>query len=69
MVTHGTLDAAYEALFRSAETTTDKPVLETLERECILRALQRTNGNQAAAAKLLGLNRATLRKRLDAYGL
>lgn len=33
--------------------------------ELIRAALQQTNGNQVAAAKLLGINRSTLRKKLD----
>jgi DNA-binding protein Fis len=35
-----------------------------MERHLILRVLQRTGGNQAQAAKLLGIDRGTLRDRI-----
>ena len=38
-----------------------KPLLEAV--------LQRTGGNQLRAARILGINRNTLRKKLDQYGL
>lgn len=43
--------------------------LETLEREFICQALDRTNGNKTGAARLLGLSRDTLRYRLEKYGI
>ncbi|MBK6920901.1 MAG: sigma 54-interacting transcriptional regulator [Deltaproteobacteria bacterium] len=39
------------------------------ERQRIIDALERCHGNQTEAAKLLGIARRTLIKRLDAYGL
>jgi two-component system, NtrC family, response regulator AtoC len=39
------------------------------ERNRIIAALDRVQGNQTEAAKLLGIARRTLIKRLDAYGL
>ncbi|MGF1571555.1 MAG: sigma-54-dependent transcriptional regulator [Sumerlaeia bacterium] len=42
--------------------------LETHEKELIEQALVRSNENKSAAAKLLGLSRATLRYRLEKYG-
>lgn len=39
----------------------EKPLLEAV--------LQRTSGNQLRAARILGINRNTLRKKLDQYGL
>jgi two-component system nitrogen regulation response regulator GlnG len=38
-----------------------------MEREMILQALKETNGNQVHAAKLLGITRATLRKRVEKF--
>jgi DNA-binding NtrC family response regulator len=43
--------------------------LETHERELIEQALERSGHNKSAAAKMLGLSRATLRYRLDKFGL
>lgn len=43
--------------------------VEALERELFRRVLTITKGNLTQAAKLLGLNRMTLRKRLARYGL
>jgi DNA-binding NtrC family response regulator len=43
--------------------------LETIERNRIEEALRLCGGNQTAAAKLLGIPRPTLLKRLDAYGI
>jgi DNA-binding protein Fis len=38
-----------------------------LERGLILRALQKTKGNQLKAALLLGINRITLRGKMERY--
>jgi PAS domain S-box-containing protein len=46
---------------RAAEVT--QP-LEDVEREQILRALRQTNGNRTKAAELLGISRATMKRRL-----
>jgi transcriptional regulator with PAS, ATPase and Fis domain len=43
--------------------------LETLERELVVQALQRTGGNQTKAATLLGLNRDQIRYRIEKFGL
>ena len=42
-------------------------VLPAVERELIIHALQETKGNQVQAAKLLGITRATLRKRVEKF--
>jgi two-component system, NtrC family, response regulator AtoC len=44
-------------------------VLEDVERELILQALSRAEGNKSRAAKLLGLSRATLRYRVEKLGI
>jgi DNA-binding protein Fis len=38
-----------------------------VERELIIHDLQETKGNQVHAAKLLGITRATLRKRVEKF--
>ncbi|MBI1799896.1 MAG: sigma-54-dependent Fis family transcriptional regulator [Candidatus Eisenbacteria bacterium] len=43
--------------------------LETLERELIVQALERTRGNKSQAARLLGLTRRTLYSRMERHGL
>ena len=43
--------------------------LEVLERELILRALDRAGGNKSQAARLLGLTRRTLYSRMERHGL
>jgi two-component system nitrogen regulation response regulator GlnG len=35
----------------------------------VIQALKETGGNQLHAAKLLGITRATLRKRVEKYGI
>lgn len=44
-------------------------VLDDIERSFIAQALERTQGNQSEAARLLGLTRYTLRYRMEKYGL
>ena len=44
-------------------------ILEHAEREIIIRALDETNSKQVKAAEILGMTRATLRKRMDQYDL
>lgn len=44
-------------------------VLQAIEKPLLLFALQRCDGNQSAAAELLGINRNTLRRKLQEYGL
>ena len=45
------------------------PPLVEVEREHILRALEATGGNKARAARILGMDRKTLYRKLDQYGL
>lgn len=46
-----------------------KNLLEKMEREFIRKALEETKGNQSQAARLLGINRNTLRNKIKAYGI
>jgi len=61
-------DQAVEALFQIASGDNKLLLLPWLEREFTLRAMAKTGNNQVRAAKLLGITRATLRKRLDRNG-
>ncbi|MBK1718061.1 helix-turn-helix domain-containing protein [Thiocystis violacea] len=44
-------------------------VMEEVERPLFETVLQHTNGNLSHAAKMLGMTRNTLRKRLGVYGI
>ena len=43
--------------------------IEILEKGMIQGALERTNGNQSAASKALGIHRNTLQRKMAEYGL
>ncbi|ODU23619.1 MAG: hypothetical protein ABS95_03385, partial [Verrucomicrobia bacterium SCN 57-15] len=58
-----------QQLFQLARTQNELAVLPAVERELIREALAQTRGNQVQAAKLLGITRATLRKRVDRFAL
>ena len=60
-----TKDRAVDILFNAAVDDPSLAILPWIEREFTLRAMQKTGDNQVRAAKLLGITRATLRKRLD----
>jgi nitrogen regulation protein NR(I) len=63
------LASAVETLFDFARNDPKLKLLPAAERELIVRALAETSGNQVQAAKLLGITRATLRKRVDKFGI
>jgi DNA-binding NtrC family response regulator len=62
------IDRAIDILFNSASSDKSLELLPWLEREFTLRAMDRTGNNQVRAAKLLGITRSTLRKRLERSG-
>jgi nitrogen regulation protein NR(I) len=55
------------ALFQWARKESTLKVIPAIERELIIQALIETQGNQVQAAKILGITRATLRKRIDKF--
>jgi len=61
------LDALFEELSSTLASSPDSDMISSLERGLILRALQRTKGNQVQAAQLLGINRSTLRSKMERY--
>ncbi|MEO6053570.1 MAG: sigma-54 dependent transcriptional regulator [Chthoniobacterales bacterium] len=63
------IDTAMDILFASGIKNSDIGLLPWIEREMTLRAMQKTANNQVRASKLLGITRATLRKRLEQAGL
>ena len=44
-------------------------IMKTVERPLLRQILLRTGGNQVQAAKILGINRNTLRKKMKLFGL
>ncbi|MGD0650244.1 MAG: sigma-54 dependent transcriptional regulator [Verrucomicrobiia bacterium] len=63
------IDAAVRPLFSLARNDSKLKIMAAVERELIIRALAETGGNQMQAAKLLGTTRATLRKRIEKFGI
>lgn len=68
----GTTDELVElaqALFRWARRAAGRKIIPAVERELVIQALRETEGNQVQAARLLGITRATLRKRIEKFGI
>ena len=65
----GALDipAVVRSLFQWARQESQLKLIAAVERELIIEALKETRGNQVQAAKLLGITRATLRKRVEKF--
>ncbi len=63
------LQRAVEILLDAAVANEELQLLPWLEREMTLHAMRRVGGNQVRAAKLLGITRGTLRKRLERYDI
>ena len=57
------------ALFHWARRDPKTKIIPAVERELVVEALKETKGNQVQAAKLLGITRATLRKRVEKFGI
>jgi two-component system nitrogen regulation response regulator GlnG len=67
----GTIDvvALTRRLFQWARKDPKLKLIPAVERELVIQALKETNGNQVQAAKLLGITRATLRKRIEKFDI
>ena len=63
------VSAMARQLFQWARREPKLKVLPAVERELVIAALKETSGNQVHAAKLLGITRATLRKRIEKFGI
>jgi two-component system nitrogen regulation response regulator GlnG len=59
--------ALTRVLFQWARDNPKLKILPAVERELIIQALLETKGNQVRSAKLLGITRATLRKRVEKF--
>lgn len=64
-----TVEAAIDRLLTEAESNQELALLPWLEKMFTLHALRRTEGNQVHAARMLGVSRATLRKRIERFGI
>ncbi|MBT5717727.1 MAG: sigma-54-dependent Fis family transcriptional regulator, partial [Opitutae bacterium] len=62
-------DEAYDIAYASARKTTEVNLLEIVEKEMIQRSLKENGGNQVKASAMLGITRATLRKRIDTHNI
>jgi two-component system nitrogen regulation response regulator GlnG len=68
-LSHGDAAALARQLFQWAKRDPKLKVIPAVERELVIQALKETNDNQVHAAKLLGITRATLRKRIDKFSI
>ena len=65
----------FAGLIRSAASTSpfrlppNGVVLEEIERQLVVQALERAGGNQTQAGHLLGINRDQVRYRIEKFGL
>lgn len=58
-----------ESLFKEKQGILYKSILEVVEKPLIEYVLERTEGNQLKAAKILGLNRNTIRTKIKKLGI
>ena len=63
------LDQYFNDLDGDKPTALYEMVINTVEKPLLLYIMNKTEGNQSKAAKMLGLNRNTLRKKLKQYNL
>jgi DNA-binding NtrC family response regulator len=61
------IDILFEELSKSPGTSPETDMISVIEKGLILRALQKTRGNQLQAAQILGMNRSTLRGKMEKY--
>jgi two-component system nitrogen regulation response regulator GlnG len=58
-----------DSLYKEKQGILYKYVLETIEKPLIEHVLERTYGNQLKAAKILGINRNTMRAKIKKLGI
>jgi DNA-binding NtrC family response regulator len=62
-------EESYDIAYAHARKSSETNLLEVVEKEMIQRTLKESGGNQVKASAVLGITRATLRKRIDSYGI
>jgi two-component system nitrogen regulation response regulator GlnG len=65
----GDVASLARSLFQWARREPRNKIIPAVERELVICALTETGGNQMQAARLLGITRATLRKRIEKFGI
>lgn len=60
-------EESYDIAYVHARKSSETNLLEVVEKEMIQRTLKESGGNQVKASAMLGITRATLRKRIDSY--
>jgi two-component system nitrogen regulation response regulator GlnG len=60
-----TMSSAYDSIYQHNRQNDGKNILSVIEFELIRRAMEETRGNQLRSAAILGINRSTLKKRLN----
>ena len=65
----GPIEDPFKTVYTLLRQRSQHNLLEHMEKEMISHTLQETNGKQVKAAEILGITRATLRKRIDQYSL
>ena len=63
------ITALARQLFQWARRDPKLKIIPAVERELVIQALKETDDNQVHAAKKLGITRATLRKRIEKFGI
>jgi len=61
------LDQLFEKVIMTIKDNRELDAMSILEKELIERAIRRTSGNKVQAAVLLGINRNTLRNKMERY--
>ena len=64
-VTPPGLAGAYDTIYRQLRQGDGRDILAAIELDMIRRAMEETRGNQLRSALILGINRSTLKKRLN----
>ena len=63
------LDKLFENIIKTTKETPGLEIMSILEKGMIERAIRMTSGNKVQAASLLGINRNTLRNKMERYGI